>query len=157
LEKKAGEEELNAKLSALHADVKRQEAERLNAEADAIEKSVKEFAEKEERGFWRCESGHESDGPSTVSVAKANESGVATEPRCPECDQPTKRIKRSEMTGQEKYESDKERKDAEQMVKNHREQAGALAKEVSQLEATAQHFRGQAERSHLVAKETRSV
>ncbi len=146
LEKKAGEEELNAKLSALHAEQKRKDAEKLNAEADAIEKSVKEYAEKEERGFWRCENGHEFQGeaPAVPSV-------------CPDCSSLTKYVKRSEMTGQEQYESDKERKDAEQMVKNHRERVTVLEKEVTQHEQTVQHFQREATRSHSVAEEVRQV
>jgi hypothetical protein len=161
IEKKAGEDELNAKLSALHAEQKRQEAEALNAEADAIEKSVKEFAENEEKGFWRCEDEHESEQEPERKVLPQNYNGEISDdnlvtPACA-CGKAAKFIKRSEMTGQEKYESDKERGDAEQMAKNRREKAAALAKEVSQLEGTAQHFRREADRSHLVAQEIKSV
>jgi hypothetical protein len=57
------------------------------------------------------------------------------------------------MTAQEQYEADRGKHDAEKMIENNRSMAAAAAKEVTQLEQTAQHFRREAGRSHMVADE----
>jgi hypothetical protein len=70
----------------------------------------------EEEGYYLCDNGHEKGG--------AFQPGADGESRkCIECNAPAKFIKRSEMSGQEKYESDKERKDAEQMAADKRKLA----------------------------------
>ena len=69
---------INAATAKRNADDKRKLVEQLNAEADAIEKNVKEYAEKEEKGFWLCENGHETgDG-----IQPPPENRI---PNCPDC------------------------------------------------------------------------
>ena len=55
------------------------------------------------------------------------------------------------MSGQEKYESDKERKDAEQMIAEKRGLAAQEAKNVSDAEQVAQVLRGRAADSRAFA------
>ena len=61
------------------------------------------------------------------------------------------------LEGQEKYEADSEKNDAEKIVKSKRQQAAEESKQITDCEATAQHFRGQANNSRLVANKIRAI
>ena len=61
------------------------------------------------------------------------------------------------LEGQEKYKADQELNDARHMIESHRQRAAALAKEVTDNEKVAQHFRREAERSHASATEIKSL
>src|SRR6266852_567579 len=85
---------LHSNLSALHAQQKRGQAEKLNKDADAIEANIKEVGKRLEVGYWECEDGHE--------VLQSNHDFQGTEvvtiTTCPTCGRPAKFLKRSEMT-----------------------------------------------------------
>jgi hypothetical protein len=122
LEHEASRTEINARLAENLAAERRQNVAKLRAEADEIDKRIKEYAVSEELGFWQCEKGHES------QFLKNGEPGVqipGSSKFCSECGKPVKLVKRSEMSGQEKYESDKERKDAEQVAESKRAPANS--------------------------------
>ena len=60
-EKDAGTFAINARLAERRSAERRTLAEKLTTDAETIEANIKSFAEKEERGFWECENGHESE------------------------------------------------------------------------------------------------
>jgi hypothetical protein len=79
----------------------------MKASADAIEKNIAAVDKKFADGFWECENGHEPEKPLLNGTDSFS---------CPECLKPAKHIKRSEMTQQEQYEADKEKREAEKIV-----------------------------------------
>jgi hypothetical protein len=105
---------LHAGLATRLAQEKRDLVSRLNAEADPMEARIKQFSEMEEQGYWLCEDEHEKGG--ALAPGPDGESR-----QCIECGKPAGYIKRDQMSGQEKYESDKERKEAEDIAKSKRE------------------------------------
>jgi hypothetical protein len=108
-------EELQAGLSAQRAQEKRDAAVQLRKDADDMEARLKQMAEMEERGFWLCENGHEKP-KCDLALCDEHEAMMCNEykavaagdlPRpCDQCGKPAQLIKRSEMTGQEKYKSE---------------------------------------------------
>jgi hypothetical protein len=147
----AATNDLNAGLSLRLSTEKRALIERLNKEADEMDARIKEVSEMEEKGFWECENGHEHEGanfPEPVAGAPAT---------CLVCDKPAKFIKRDQMTGQEKYESDKERKGAEDIAKSKRDQAKAEEENAANGERTAKYFRGLAENNRTIASRIRQL
>jgi len=66
-------------------------------------------------------------------------------------------IKRDLMTGQEKYDSDKDRKDAEKMLATKRQEITDKETEAGQQEATAKYFRQQSESSRRLAESLRNL
>lgn len=76
---------------------------------------------------------------------------------CDQCGKPAKLIKRSEMTGQEQYESDKGRKEVETMISNKRQTAEQYDKDARGGDDTAKHFRRQAASSREVADRLRKL
>ena len=109
-EKEAGLNEWSVRVAERNSQMSRDLIAKLKQDADELEARIKQVAEMEENGFYLCEKGHEFDSP--------------VGPNCPQCMAPTpfKFIKRSDMTGQEKYESDKGRKEAEDLLKARREE-----------------------------------
>jgi hypothetical protein len=141
--------EVNAQLAANRAQEKRAYIGQLNREADDIEKNITEYALKEQLGYYVCDNGHE---------AKFNGDVHAESQRCAECKQyPMKLIKRDLMTGQEKYESDKERDEAKTIATEKRKAAEAEATNVTEGEKTAEYFRGMANNSRIVADKIRHI
>jgi ssDNA-binding Zn-finger/Zn-ribbon topoisomerase 1 len=100
-EVEGGKHEWAARVADRNAAMTRDIISRLTKEADDMDVRIKEVAEMEEKGFWMCENGHESE--------KAQPSETSTDNLCPECGAKVQLVKRSEMSGQEKYESDKDR------------------------------------------------
>jgi hypothetical protein len=176
LEHEAARTEINARLAENLAAERRQTVAKLCAEADEVESKlnkeadeldarIKEYSAKEEAGFWLCENGHESPEP---LYSKAFSGIELSPPFCPTCQKPAKHVKRSEMTGQEQYESDKERRDAEKMSAEKRAAAKtestsrrAAAKEEEDKaeggEQTAKVFRANAENARIVANKIRNL
>src|SRR5438270_6654613 len=68
-----------------------------------------------------------------------------------------KLMKRDLMSGQEKYESDKDRKQVEDLVKENRDRAKAMEEEAGNSEKTAKYFHGLAESNRSVAEKVRRV
>ena len=68
-----------------------------------------------------------------------------------------KLIKRDQMTGQEKYESDRERKDAEDLAKAKRDQAKAEEDNAAQSEKAAKYFQGSPRITGHVAEKVRRL
>jgi hypothetical protein len=151
LEVEAATNDINAKLSANLANEKRELVEQLNKEADAIEANIKKYSEMEANGFWVCEKGHEkADSLLPTSVDKP-------ERTCLECGAIAKYIRRDLMAPKERYDSEQERKEAEKVVASKRQLAAEETKNVSGGEATAQHFRGMANNSRIVADRIRRL
>jgi hypothetical protein len=150
--------DINARLAENRAAEVRTFVAQLRDKVDEIEKRIKEYAEKEEKGFWQCANGHEwnempnlrpvQDRPANLCVTKVNGK---------ECGGEVKFIKRDQMTGQEKYESDKERKDAEQMAEQNRQLATEKEKTAEGGEQTAKTFRAQADNARVVAEKIRKL
>lgn len=164
-EMEAALNDLNAAVSAQRAQEKRDLIPQLSKEADAIDKNIAEIAAMEEKGFWRCENGHEKP-KCTLALCDEHEASMCEEcktvaagdlPTCEQCDKATKLIKRSEMTGQEKYESDQERKEAEKVAESKRQYAAQLVDEVKGQEDTAKHFRRQAASSRELADRLKQI
>lgn len=151
-EVEAATNDLHAGLSLGLAGEKRALIEQLNKEADEIEAKIKSMDEMLEKGFWECENGHETDASSgNTAVDSAGQT-----PLC-NCGAPKKFIKRDLMTGQEKYESDKERKDAEQIAENKRATAKAEEENLAGSEKSAKYFRDLAENNRELANKLRKL
>jgi hypothetical protein len=171
LEHEAARTEINARLAENLAAERRQNVTKLRAEADEVESKlnkeadeldarIKEYSAKEEAGFWLCENGHE------------HQLGLPDPAKpdfpCPDCGKPSKFVKRDQMTGQEQYESDKERRDAEKMLAEKRAAAKtesasrrAAAKDEEDKaeggEQTAKVFRANAANARTVAGKIRAL
>jgi hypothetical protein len=149
-ETEAATNDLNAGLAIKLATEKRALIEKLKSDADEIDANIKSMDEKLDRGFWECENGHENpDFLPTIA------SGIAVV--CKECGAPCKLVKASTMTGQEKYESDKERKEAEKIAADKRAQAAAEETNLTESERTAKYFKGLAENSRKIADKIRKL
>src|ERR1035438_4605157 len=99
IEIEAVTQDLQANLSAQRAKEKRSLATQLRKEAEDMETRVQQMAEMEEKGFWLCDNGQEFEEKPFGGCTKCEPIGDKVVP--------VKFIKRSEMTGQEKYKSDK--------------------------------------------------
>jgi len=158
----AASNDLNAGLALRQAAEKRTLAAQLTKEADEMDARIKKFSAMEEQGYWLCEAGHENDGPEPKSAGEVKvcfecvKNGVKQDgPDDPK--RLMKFIKRDQMTGQEKYESDKERGEAEDVAKQKRDQAKAEEEAAAQSEKTAAYFRGLAENNRRVAEKVRRL
>jgi hypothetical protein len=151
-EAQAQKSELSAALASKNAQEKRDLIEQLNTDADTMEDRIKHMAEMEEKGFWECENGHEL---YLGNEAVENEAGTPV--HCAQCDKEMKLVKRSLMTGQEKYESDQDRKEAEKLAAAKRQQAEEESKAVSEAEKTAQYFRNMAANARSTADKIRHL
>jgi len=150
LEVEAGKSDLNAAVAARNAAEQRKLVATLKAEADGMDKRIAEMTRMEEDGFYLCDNGHEKGG--------AFQPGADGETRkCIECQAPAKFIKRSEMSGQEKYESDKERKDAEQMAADKRKLADEQEAKIADIEQNAKFLRGNAANARAFADKIREI
>jgi len=150
-ETEAGMHTWSARVSEQNAKATRELIVQLKKDADELDARIKHVAEMEEKGFWLCENGHEK------NEAFVQESIDDPTRRCLECKAPTKFIKRSEMTGQEQYESDKERKDVEKLLAGRRQEITDKETEAGQQDATAKYFRTQAESSRRLADSIRNL
>jgi len=148
----AATNELNAGLSSKLSTEKRALIDQLYKEADDIDKRIEEFSKMETIGFWQCENGHEEH----LSTAFA---GVELEisRTCSTCEQPMKHTRRDLMTGQEQYESDKERKAAEDVADNKRAQAKAEEENADGSDKTAKYFRDLAKNNRHLADKIRKL
>jgi hypothetical protein len=61
------------------------------------------------------------------------------------------------LQGQEKYEADREKREAEKIVESKRQQAKQEAVDVEEGEKTAKHFISEAANSRLVADKIRAI
>jgi hypothetical protein len=140
--------ELSARVADAKAQETRDEITQLTKDADEMDARIKQMAEMEEKGFWECEDGHESDQLIAIGEAFSG---------CPVCKKPAKLVSRATMSGQEKYESDKDRADAEKLVAARREAIVAKQGDLENQEQTAQYFRVQAQGSRQLAEALRRV
>jgi hypothetical protein len=145
-EKDAAMKDLNASAALYRAGQRRKEVKRMNAEAQKIEDTIKEVDEKMAKGFWQCECGREN----LEVPAVPQDEGAAI--HC-ECGKAMKLVRTDLMTGQEKYEAEKERnvqmaaanrqaaKDNEEQIKGHENAAAMFRKAVRRrrLRAQARH------------------
>src|ERR1017187_7911737 len=114
--------DLNASAAQYKANQRREEVKALTEQADAIEANVKRLDELEEKGYWLCEDGDEKE---------SNGDELAESQRCDVCAKyPMKFIRRDLMTGQEKYESEKERKEAVQMAEANRASIAEIEEQI---------------------------
>jgi len=149
--------DLQAGLAELRARDRRASAKALNDQADAIDKRDKEFEEMENKGYWLCDNGHEYEGIPPVTQEELKVCFECVESGIPADQRNMRFIKRSEMTGQEKYESDKERKETQKMAADHRARAQEEIKEAEGSELTAKNFRSQAANFRATAEKLRRL
>src|ERR1035441_3142051 len=114
--------DLNASAAQYKANQRREEVKALTEQADAIEANIKRLDELEEKGYWLCENGHEN-GDAILPEG-------AEQRACPVCRKPAKYIRKDLMTGQEKYESEKERKEAVQMAEANRKEIPEIEEQI---------------------------
>ena len=149
--------DLHAGLSLKLAAEKRALIETLNKDADEIEANIKAVDEKLAAGYYECESGHETDKP----LLNGTDSFSCPFPMADKlngvCAKPMKLVSLATMTGQEKYESDKERNEAQTIAANKREQAKAEVENAVGSEKAAQYFKGQAANNRQVADKIRAL
>lgn len=150
-EVEAATNDLNAGLALRTAAEKHKLVAQLTEQADQMDTRIKEVSEMEEKGFWLCgKCGAENiDAP---AVPQAEGSVI----HC-DCGEPMKLIKRDRMNGQEKYESDRERKDAEDLSKAKREQAKAEEENAAQSEKAAKYFQALATNTRNTAEKIRKL
>ncbi len=142
--------ELHAKLADMLAKEHRDNAANITKEADQMDARIKEVSEMEENGYFLCEDGHEYE-----MAALSTE--IGKEHVCEECRKPTKLIKRDQMTGQEKYEADKERGEAQDIAKQKRQQAEQESQSAEESDEAAKYFRGIAQNNRSVADKLRRI
>ena len=151
-EVEAATNDLSASLAMRNGEEKRAKASALRAEADVMDARIKQVAEMEEKGFWLCENGHEAtEGEAVVHTGKTKSES------CPVCDAPWKFIKRALMTGQEKYESDKERNEVQSMADQRRRDAKEAEEAAVECDGTAKYIRGIAQSNRSVAEKIRAL
>jgi hypothetical protein len=108
----ASMQDLNASAAQYRAGERRKAVTKLSANADAIDANIKRADDLQEKGYWLCDDGHaDTAGPAEEGVSHG---------RCSKCDKTMKYIRRDLMTGQEKYESEKKRGEAEKMAEANR-------------------------------------
>jgi len=152
LEKEAGLNIWMGKVQQAKGAAERKQAADMKSDADAREARIKEMAEMEEKGFFTCENGHEqADAPSFF------EGKEITAPKCDACGKPLTLIKRATMSGQEKYESDKARKESEDLLADLRTQIKAHEHQAGVHEAAADYFMNRAEKARAEADDVRKV
>jgi len=142
---------LSAKVAERNAGLTKTLIAQLAKDADTMEARIKQMAEMEEKGFWECENGHET----TETSSELNPDKSI--PMCSECGKPAKLVKRSEMSGQEKYEADKDKKEAERLLAARRSEIAAQQTELENQVATGKYFRGQAQSSRTLAENLQKV
>ena len=140
---------LSAKVAERNAGLTKDLIAQLTKDADAMEARITQMAEMEEKGFWECEDGHEN------AECVPPKEGEYT--ACIECNKPAKLVKRETMSGQEKYEADKDRKEAERLLAARRAEIGSQEEQLQQQVATGKYFRGQAQSSRTLADNIRKV
>jgi hypothetical protein len=153
-EVEAATNDLNAGLALRTAAEKHKLAAQLTEQADQMDARIKEVSEMEEKGYWLCENGHETVGGSVFRTVNGVETDTCTHDGC---SKPTKHIRRDQMTGQEKYESDRERKDAEDLSKAKRDQAKAEEENAAQSEKAAKYFQALATNTRNTAEKIRKL
>jgi len=157
----AGIAELSAKAALYRAQEGKTALAKMTKEADDLDARITEVTAMQEKGYWECENGHEirtdcgCAQSGDLAIVHTNDcvlngfSGEACP--CPNCGKPMKFIKRSTMTPQEQYESDKERKEAEKIAGQKRAEIAEQQKEAENQENTAKVFMNQAERGRAFA------
>jgi hypothetical protein len=148
LELESATNEINAQLAENRAKEKRALVDQLNREADDIDTNIAKEEAKLENGYYVCEKGHESEKPLLNGTNSFS---------CPDCFKPAKLIKLDQMTGQEKYEADKEKDDAKKIAANKRQQAEQEATNATEGLKTTQYFRDLAKNSRIVADKIRNL
>jgi len=141
--------EWSARVSDKNATMTRDLIAQMVRDADVSEARIKEVQAMEEKGFWLCEDGHECADP---GKSEGTEESI-----CPVCAKPAKFVSRATMTGQDKYESDKDRGDAEKLVAAKRQQIAETEKKLEEQVATGKYFRGQAASSRNLADSLRNL
>jgi transcription initiation factor IIE alpha subunit len=149
-ETEAGLNEWSARVAERNAKDTRALLVKLSHEAAQFEARIKLVAEMEESGFYLCDNGHEKGG-----ALLPDADGAAR--KCIECNAPVKYIKRSEMNGQELYESDKDRREAEKLLAQKHQEIADKETEAGQQDATAKYFRQQAESARKLADSIRNL
>jgi hypothetical protein len=152
--KESATNDLMAAMAFKTAEEHRTFAVQLNKDADEIEKRIADFTEQEKNGYWQCENGHE------IQFTKSGEA-VEQLPGdakfCIQCGSPTKLIKRDQMTPQEQYESDKERKEAQKIADQKRQQAKGEEEDAGNSEKTARYFKELTDNNRKVADKIRKL
>jgi hypothetical protein len=139
-------EKLKAFIQQLQA-----KADAADAQALSLEQGIKEVDEKMAAGFWQCENGHE--WKPTTAFAGIE---IQLPPKeCYECHEPVKLIKVATMSGQEKYENEKERREVEKMAEGARQEAAAIRKEIERQQADIDNHLAIAKSFNDQAKRTR--
>jgi hypothetical protein len=131
LEHEGATNEINAQLAQNRAQEKRLYIEQLNKEADAIEENIATEEARLEKGFWECENGHEFDGTENAMILPGKPPQDLK--KCFHCGSDIKFIQLTRMTGQEKYEAEKEKDEARKIAGEKRRVA---------IEEANQCFRG---------------
>jgi hypothetical protein len=168
--------DLHAGLSLRLAGEKRALIEKLNKEAEDIEANIKSVDEKLDKGYWECENGHGFNaqcgcaGNSGLALVYSQgcilegvtlQDGKPTDSNatmsCPECFKRAKFISRTVMTGQEKYESDREKAEAQKIAESKRAQAKAEDENAVGSEKAAKYFQDQAKSNRTIAERIRSL
>jgi hypothetical protein len=150
---------INADASAYRIKERTKAIQDLNGQADAIEARIKELDEKQEKGYWLCENGHEFDasGYGGDLVKPEIAAAITNGKECETCGKPAKFIKKSEMTGQDLYESEKERKEAVQMADGLRAQAAQQEEMIKTHQEHEKAFRQQAQKTREFAELLRKL
>ena len=149
-EVEAATNDLHAGLSLRLVGEKRALIEQLNKDAADIEANIKAVDDKLARGYWECECGKENIVAPAVPQAEGHRISC-------ECGKPMRLISLATMTGQEKYESDKERSEAQKIAENKRATAKAEQENAEGSEKAAKYFQGLAANNRQVADKIRSL
>jgi formate dehydrogenase assembly factor FdhD len=151
MEKEAGLQFWMGKVQQAKGAAEKDKAAEVRKDADQRESRIKAMAQMESIGYWDCENGHEKND------AFMSESVDDTTRRCVVCNAPAKFISRATMSGQEKYESDKARKEAEDLLADLRNQIEVHEKQAGVHNAAADYFMNRAKQAWAEADDVRRV
>ncbi len=142
----AAKDDLNAGLALVLAKGREEEVKEAFADADRIKEHIAQEMKALEEGYWECEDGHR---PHKEELTPSDSEGKF---RCvKDCGKDVRYLKMSELTGKDKYEIEKELKDARTVEENKRQFAEGKKKEVENGHATAEHFKGRASNNREVS------
>jgi hypothetical protein len=114
-------------------------ADAADAQASTLEQGVKDVDEKMAKGLFECKGGHEIQ---FIRGKKSVKQIAEDEKFCTGCGKPTKLVRTDLLTGQEKYDNEKERREVEKMAEASR-QAAQIRKEIERQQGDIENQRTQ--------------
>lgn len=153
LETDAAKDDVNAGLADQLASARKSEAEKAEEEAKAIDENIEKETSHLKEGFWECSNGHEIE-KEKLATGEPEKPGQFV---CPTCKAEVRFLKLDELSGQDKYELEKELKDARNIADEKRKLAEGRLVQAKEGEDTAKHYRRQAKSGREAADRVKKI